>query len=123
MQTLPFVTSTAEQPLQTFDWGTLQWLANGKLAAGCQQTFGISRIKPGCRNPLHFHPNCEEILYVVSGCCDHSYDGQSFRLGPGSTIVLPAGVKDNLVNPGAEDVVCLISFSSPDRQTVFLEPL
>jgi len=34
--------------------------------------------------------------------------------------VIPAGVKHNLTNTGTTDVVCVISFSSPDRETVFL---
>lgn len=121
MSTPPCVASADQQPLEQFDWGTLQWLVNGQLAPGCQQTFGLARIKAGRRNPLHYHPNCEEVLYVVSGRCAHSYDGQWVRLEAGATIVVPAGVKHNLVNPGPDDVVCIISFSSPDRQTVFLE--
>ena len=106
---------------QPFSWGTLRWLCNGELAPGSLQTFGVSEILPGAHNPLHYHPNCEELLYVVSGECDHSYDGQWVHLGRGSLIVIPAGVKHNLVNRGSEPVVCVISFSSPDRQTVFLE--
>lgn len=108
-------------PIEEFDWGTLRWLVNSRLAPGAEQTFGVSTIRPGCRNPLHFHPNCEEILYVVSGTCEHSYDGAIAPLAAGETIVIPAGVKHNLMNTGAVDVVCVISFSSPDRETVFLE--
>lgn len=110
-----------DAPVQSFDWGVLQWLVAGRSVPGCEQTFGVSTIGPGLRNPLHFHPNCEEILYVVSGTCEHSYDGESAPLGPGDTIVIPAGVKHNLVNIGEADVVCMISFSSPNRETVFLE--
>jgi len=110
-----------EAPVQSFDWGVLQWLVAGKTVAGCEQTFGISTIGPGRRNPLHYHPNCEEILYVVSGTCEHRYDGEATTLAAGDTIVIPAGVKHNLVNTGPTDVVCVISFSSPDRETVFLE--
>lgn len=106
---------------QSFSWGTLRWLCNGQIAPGAQQTFGVSEILPGEQNPLHYHPNCEEVLYVVSGECDHSYDGAWVHLGPGSTIVIPAGVRHNLINRGSTPVVCVISFSSPDRQTVFLE--
>ena len=108
-------------PVEEFDWGTLQWIVNGRRAPGSEQTFGVSTIRPGRRNPLHYHPNCEEILYVVSGTCEHSYDGAIAPLSAGETIVIPAGVKHNLVNTGAVDVVCVISFSSPDRETVFLE--
>jgi quercetin dioxygenase-like cupin family protein len=108
-------------PCEAFDWGTLQWLANGRTVPGCEQTFGVSTIGPGRRNPLHYHPNCEEILYVVAGRCDHTFDGETVSLAAGDAIVIPRGVRHNLVNTGDEDVVCVISFSSPDRQTVFLD--
>ena len=118
-QTIVIRAETA--PVEEYDWGTLQWIVNGRRAPGSEQTFGVSTIRPGQRNPLHYHPNCEEILYVVSGTCEHSYDGAIAPLSAGETIVIPSGVKHNLVNTGAVDVVCVISFSSPDRETVFLE--
>ena len=82
---------------------------------------GIAEILPGRRNPLHYHPNCEEILYVLSGQGTQSYDGRIVELKPGMTIFIPAGVRHHLVNTGTEPIRCLISFSSGDRQTVFLE--
>ncbi len=109
--------------VEAYGWGTLQWLANSRLAPGCEQTFGVSRIGPGGKNPLHYHPNCEEILYVVSGRCDHSLDGRIEPLSAGDVVVIPRNVRHNLVNTGPDDVVCIISFSSPDRETVFLEPI
>jgi quercetin dioxygenase-like cupin family protein len=112
---------SADVPLDSYDWGKLQWLVANRTVPGCEQTFGVSTIGAGRRNPLHYHPNCEEILYVVSGTCEHSFDGWAAPLGPGDTIVIPAGVKHNLVNTGTTDVVCIISFSSPNRETVFLE--
>lgn len=121
MNTTGTVIRGADAPVEAFDWGTLQWLAAGRTVPGCEQTFGVSRIGPGRKNPLHYHPNCEEILYVVSGRCDHSLDGRWYPLAAGDTVVIPVGVRHNLVNTGDEDVVCIISFSSPDRQTVFLE--
>jgi quercetin dioxygenase-like cupin family protein len=104
-----------------FPWGDIQWLVNDGIAPGCRQTFGVVHILPGQRNPLHYHPNCEEILYMVSGECDHSFDGQWAHLTPGMAICVPAGVRHNLENRGDEPVHCIISFSSGDRQTIFLE--
>lgn len=116
-----FVLSIDEARVETFGWGTLQWLCNDKLSSGAQQTVGLCHIQPGQRNPVHYHPNCEEILYMISGRGQHSYDGAVFDLVPGSTIRIPAGVKHNMANDGSEPIVCLITFSSGDRQTVFLE--
>jgi phosphonatase-like hydrolase len=116
-----YVTSEGELPTESFEWGTLKWLCNGKLLPGAGQTTGICHILPGRRNPVHYHPNCEEVLYMLSGQGLHSFDEKSIPLRAGSTIRIPAGVKHNLSNNGTETIVCLISFSSGQRETVFLE--
>ncbi|HMC09872.1 MAG TPA: cupin domain-containing protein, partial [Pirellulaceae bacterium] len=116
-----FVTNENEMPAEPFDWGTLKWLSNEKLSPGAEQTLGICHILPGQRNPLHYHPNCEEVLYMISGQGQHGFDGELIPLAAGSTIRIPAGVKHNLANTGSETITCLISFSSGRRETVFLE--
>ncbi len=117
----PFVLHAADNKVESFEWGTLQWICNGKLAPGAEQTVGLCHIRPGYRNPIHFHPNCEEVLYMLSGTGEHSYDGAIVTLVAGSTIRIPAGVRHNMKNVGTDEIVCLITFSSGDRQTVFLE--
>ena len=59
--------------------------------------------------------------YMIAGQGLHSFDEKSIPLRAGSTIRIPAGVKHNLSNTGNETIVCLISFSSGQRETVFLE--
>lgn len=114
------VTDRSTLPVESFDWGTLTWLCNGSLSAGAEQTLGFCRILPGRVNPLHYHPNCEELLYVLSGSGEHSYDGRSIRLHAGMTIRIPAGVTHNFKNDADKPLECLIAFSSGDRQTVFV---
>ncbi len=115
------VIRASQAPVEAFDWGRLQWLVAGRTVPGCEQTFGISTIGPGHKNPLHYHPNCEEVLYVVSGRCEHRFDDRWETMQTGDTAVIPANMRHQLSNPGPDDVVCIIAFSSPDRQTVFLE--
>jgi quercetin dioxygenase-like cupin family protein len=108
-------------PVEDFGWGTLQWLANARLLPGAEQTVGISMIRPGRRNPLHYHPNCEELLLVERGTGRHRLDGAWVPLRPGTLIRVPRNVHHQLINEGADEMVCWIVFSSGDRQTVFLE--
>jgi mannose-6-phosphate isomerase-like protein (cupin superfamily) len=118
---LQFVTTRDDLPTETFDWGTLQWLASDRLSAGAAQTLGICHIHPGRRNPVHYHPNCEEVLHMLAGTGLHSFDGEIVELRPGATIRIPIGVRHNMENTGTEPIVCLIAFSSGTRETVFLE--
>jgi mannose-6-phosphate isomerase-like protein (cupin superfamily) len=117
------VTDANQLPVEQSAWGTLQWVCNEKLMPGSEQTVGLATILPGKHNPVHFHPNCEEVLYVISGEGLHSYDGQTVPLKAGMTIRIPARVKHNMVNTGTETLRTMISFSSGDRKTVFLEAL
>ncbi len=114
-------TDRSALPIETFAWGTLQWLCNSTLFPGAQQTIGICEILPHQRNALHFHPNCEEVLTVLSGVGRHSFDGKWIELSAGMTIHVPSGVKHNFENIGDTPLTCLIAFSSGDRETVFLE--
>lgn len=115
------VTDATQLPIEKNAWGTLQWICNEKLMPGAAQTVGLAMILPAKRNPVHFHPNCEEVLHVISGQGLQSYDGRTIELKPGMTIRIPAKVKHNMVNTGTEPLRTVISFSSGDRQTVFLE--
>lgn len=117
----PFVLHSSDAHVEAFEWGTLRWLCSQALSPGAEQTLGTCEIRPGARNPVHYHPNCEELLYMLSGTGRHSFDGEEIELRAGSLIRIPAGVRHNLVNTGNEPITCLISFSTGDRQTVFLE--
>jgi len=115
------VTDATTLPIETNTWGTLQWICNEKLLPGAEQTVGLATILPGKANPVHFHPNCEEVEYVISGQGLQSYDGRTIALQAGMTIRIPAKVKHNMVNTGKETLRTLVSYSSGDRKTVWIE--
>jgi mannose-6-phosphate isomerase-like protein (cupin superfamily) len=114
------VTDTTQLPIERNDWGTLQWVCNGKLIPGAEQTVGLATILPGKQNPVHYHPNCEEVLYVMSGEGIQSYDNRTIALQAGMTVRIPPKIKHNLKNTGSEPLRTLVSFSSGDRQTVWV---
>jgi quercetin dioxygenase-like cupin family protein len=117
---MPRVAQAQELPVESFEWGTLQWLCHDALSPGAQQTLGVCHILPGSQNPVHYHPNCEEVLYMLAGQGEHSFDGEMIELRAGSTLRVPAGVRHNLRNTGSETIVCLVAFSSGRRETVFV---
>jgi mannose-6-phosphate isomerase-like protein (cupin superfamily) len=116
-----YVTDTAELPVEKSPWGTLQWICNAKLSPGALQTLGLAQVYPGKTNVLHYHPNCEEVLHVISGRGIQTVDGSAIELKAGMTVRIPAGSKHSLANPNSESLLTLISFSAGDRQTVFLD--
>ncbi len=100
------------------DWGELTWFANAKLANSDSMTVGKCVIRRGRENPLHSHPNCDEILTVVDGTISHRIgDGKYMEMQPGDTITVPVGSVHHARNTGTSDAVLFIAFSSADRQT------
>jgi mannose-6-phosphate isomerase-like protein (cupin superfamily) len=102
-------------------WGTVSWLINDATTEGAEQTFGVVTINPGQSNPLHLHPNCEEILYVLSGVCAQRIGDATVELSPGMAVCVPRGTPHRGRAVGTERLVVVVSFSSPDRQTINLE--
>ena len=81
-------------------------------------TSGKCIIKPGRENPLHSHPNCDEVLVVQQGTIMHTIEGgQEVKLGPGDVITLPAGLPHKARNISDVDAILSIAFSSAERQT------
>jgi quercetin dioxygenase-like cupin family protein len=115
------VRNIADDEGVTTSWGHLSWLVGEEEMPGAEQTFGVVTIQPDQRNPLHLHPNCEELLYVVSGECDHKLGDEMYHLTPGSVIRIPRQVPHWAKCTSREPLVAVISFSAPDRQAVSLE--
>lgn len=107
-------------PLET-GWGQLVWLIGAEQTPGAEQTFGIVTIAPGKRNPLHAHPNCEELLYVIQGEADHKLGEEMLQIKAGDVIRIPRGVPHWARARGTTPLIAAISFSAPDRATENLE--
>ena len=121
LETSKLVADAADRTTELYDWGELKWLCNAALSPGAALTFGHCRIHPGKRNPVHYHPNCEEVLYMLAGVGRHGLDDREIELRAGMTIRIPVGVRHYLINTGSEPIECLIAFSSGSRETTFLE--
>jgi quercetin dioxygenase-like cupin family protein len=120
-QVSPQAVREEEQPSLSFPWGAIKWLCNGEIDPAALQTFGLVFINPGQQNPPHYHPNCEELIYVLSGECDHRLGDATIHLEPGSLLRIPANAVHCAVNTGWDPVRMVIVYSAPDRETVFLE--
>lgn len=100
-----------------FDWGQIVWLISGAQGSSNVMTFGRVTIRAGQANPRHFHPNCDEILHLLSGQIEHSLGDQKLTMNPGDTISIPAGIVHNARTLSQTDAVMLICFDSATRET------
>jgi quercetin dioxygenase-like cupin family protein len=116
-----FVQSVTAVEAVQLSWGNLAWLVDANRMEGAEQAFGVVTIDAGQRNPLHRHPNCEELLYVLQGTADHTLGDDMVQLKAGDIIRIPRGVPHYAQATGDGPLVAVISFSSGNRQTENLD--
>ena len=115
------VNKKEENKVVPMPWGELRWFTSAEMKNTRTMTTGVAIVKPGQANPRHFHPNCDEILHVVSGKIRHIMNEVTVEMNAGDTVSIPQGVLHNAVNIGTENAVLAISFSSAYREAVGYE--
>lgn len=110
-----------DQNTLKFSWGEVTWLITRQSMPNAEHAFGVSVIKPGMSNPLHIHPNCEEVMYIISGKCECKVDDAVIMLNAGEVIRIPRGVVHNARCIGEEPVHAVISFPTLDRKTIAVD--
>ena len=98
-------------------WGQLVWYVSGKLGNSDTMTVGLATLAVGKKNPLHFHPNCDEVLHVLKGRIVSRMNEESVEMTAGDTVSIPQGTLHSATNIGDEEAVLFISFSSAWRET------
>lgn len=104
-----------------FPWGSIQWLANELMMPGSTLTFGYVQIAPGMKNPKHYHPTSDEVLYLLEGTLDHSLGDEIHRIEPGMSIHIPTGIVHDAINRSGQTARMVVAYSTGDRQTVMCE--
>ena len=111
------VTPADASKVEDYDWGRITWLVSGPLGNSRSMTFGRVTFNAGRSNPDHQHPNCDEILHLLSGRLEHVVGRETCVLNPGDTISVPSGVLHHATAVGGQPAVAVIAFSSADRET------
>lgn len=112
------VVKKADNKVTEMPWGQLRWFTSAELKNSRTMTTGVAIIKPGQSNPRHFHPNCDEILHVISGKISHTMNEVTVEMETGDTVSIPQGVLHNATNIADTDAVLGISFNSAYREAV-----
>ena len=64
--------------------------------------FVRAHLLPGEAHKFHFHPQMEEILYILSGAAEQWVEREKRVLRPGDAVCLPAGMVHGTYNVGSE---------------------
>lgn len=74
--------------------------------------FNVYCIAPGQENPLHRHPDSDEILYFVAGSGECDCGEAIYRVSQGDVVLVPKDVPHAIRNTHAlENMVCILAQS------------
>jgi len=112
------ITTTEDVDCVQFDWGKIHFLSEPAVTNAERFSFGLVELAEGQGHARHNHPGSEEIIYVVSGEGEQMVDDQPpVRVGPGSSIYIPADIFHSTVNTGKEPLRLIVVYSpaGPER--------
>ena len=75
----------------------------------------LMTIPPGEEIGMEVHEGNDQILTFVSGTARADVAGEVLRVSAGDLVVVPAGVRHNFVNDGAEPLVLYTVYGPPDH--------
>lgn len=104
-----------------FDWGHILWLDGSDLTEGKGLTVGQVTIKAGAQNSEHYHPNCNEALYLLAGRLRHSLGTEETTLEPGDLLHVPRGEPHVAKSIGTADATAVIVYDSDSRDIDFTD--
>jgi quercetin dioxygenase-like cupin family protein len=84
-------------------------LANAQLGS-TSLTIGELCVAPNSRVPRHIHPNTEEAMVILEGSLDVMLGRERMTIGPGHTVLAPAGTVHGFLNPYQEPARLLYIF-------------
>ncbi len=92
-------------------WTNNEWLVRPDLVAAEKLLLVRANMDPLHCHPFHYHPNREEIIYVLYGRAEQ-WVGREYRiLSAGEMAHIPAGTVHATYNPHAEPLVFLAILS------------
>lgn len=90
---------------------------------GADMSLARMDVFPESEGELHYHPNCFECVYVMSGSIGLIIDHQHKQFSAGETVLIPTGITHRFVNTSSSVVSLMVVYSSGHREYCNLEHL
>lgn len=71
-------------------------------------------VEPGGGHPFHYHPDMDEVIYILSGQAEQWIEKKKKILGPGEAIYVPKKVVHSTYNCG-EETLKFLAILSPAK--------
>jgi mannose-6-phosphate isomerase-like protein (cupin superfamily) len=104
----------------TKDGSSIRELAGPAWTAARHQSLAEATVPPGGETAEHYHPQTEELYYVVGGAGRMRLGDDEDVVRAGDCVVIPPGTVHKLWNPGADPLVllCCCAPAYSDEDTV-----
>lgn len=110
------------QAFITMDGSEIRELLAHRNSCIRNQSLAEARIAVGLTTQAHYHPNSEEIYYILAGSGSMVIDGETRQVGPGDAIAIPPGAVHNITNNGHVELrlLCCCAPGYEHEDTVLL---
>jgi mannose-6-phosphate isomerase-like protein (cupin superfamily) len=109
----------------TKDTSTIRELLAPRNSRIVRQSLAEANLAPGAATEAHYHPNTEEIYYLLAGEGMMAIEAERQHVVPGDAIAIPAGVRHQIRNTGQTELVflCCCVPAYMDSDTVMCDSL
>ena len=119
IKALRFVTADKAR-VEYAPWGKHWWLSQTGLTDTGQLTLVRVTMYPGAGHQFHYHPELEEIIYIVDGIAEQWVDREKRRLKAGEIAFIPKMVVHAIHNPTKKPMTFLAILSPATSKGPFL---
>jgi mannose-6-phosphate isomerase-like protein (cupin superfamily) len=113
----------AAESFTTKDGSEIRELLAHRNSSIRNQSLAEARLPAGATTTLHYHPQSEEIYYVLRGTGRMRIAHETTAVGPGDAIAIPPGLRHQITNTGQEPLVflCCCAPGYEHADTVLIE--
>lgn len=115
-------------PVVQQDEGIVRWMSGDvyRVVATGESTGGRlgaleADIPPGSGPVLHYHPDVEELFFVLEGEVDFILGDATRRVADGGFVLIPRGMRHRFTNPTSEAARAFIAFTPGGPEAMFVE--
>jgi mannose-6-phosphate isomerase-like protein (cupin superfamily) len=94
-------------PFTTKDGSEIRELLAHRNSGIRNQSLAEARVARGATTTPHYHPQTEEIYYILSGTAEMRIEDERREVGPGDAIAILPGKVHQITNTGKETLVLL----------------
>ena len=119
------ILNIARVPAFTKDGSEIRELLAHRNSCIQKQSLAEARLPPGASTTPHYHPQTEEIYYILEGAGRMTIGNESRDVLPGDAIAIPPGSIHTILNTSPTTTLKFLCCCAPAYEhadTVLIEP-